>query len=99
MNEWMNRLRHLFGRHRFEGELEQEIRLHLATRAAELEHSGLTRRDSLAQARREFGPIALAQEESRAAWRFGWIEDLFSDLRYALRGFRRNPAFTLTAVL
>jgi len=28
-----------------------------------------------------------------------WIEHTFQDLRYALRGLRRNPGFTLTAVL
>ena len=28
-----------------------------------------------------------------------WIEPTFQDLRYALRGLRRNPGFTLTAVL
>jgi predicted permease len=29
--------------------------------------------------------------------RFHWIGDLFSDIRYAGRAFRRNPAFALTA--
>ena len=28
-----------------------------------------------------------------------WIEHTFQDLRYALRGLRRNPGFTLTAVM
>ena len=27
-----------------------------------------------------------------------WLEDLFSDLRYAARAFRRNPGFALTAI-
>ena len=38
------------------------------------------------------------QEETRSAWQFRWLEDLASDLRYAARGFRRNPAFAATAI-
>ena len=99
MNEWINRLRHFRSRGRFEGGLDDEIRFHLENRCAELEASGLSSRDARAQARREFGSVALAREESRAAWRFGWLEDLAADLRHALRGYRRSPAFTLTALL
>jgi predicted permease len=99
LREWMNRLRHL-GRHsRFEGDLDDEIRFHIDSRQAELEASGLSESDAHAQARREFGSIARMAEDSRAAWQFRWLEDLAVDILYALRAFRRNPAFTLTAVL
>ncbi len=27
------------------------------------------------------------------------LDSLFRDVRYALRGFRKNPAFTITAIL
>ena len=96
MREWFNRLR---GRASgFDAALDDEIRFHLETRAAELETSGLSRSAALLQARREFGSTALAGEESRAAWEFRWLRDLACDLRHALRVFRRSPAFTLTAV-
>jgi predicted permease len=52
----------------------------------------------MAQARREFGPAARMHEETRSAWQFRWVEDLASDLRYAMRGIRRNPAFAVTAI-
>src|SRR5579871_1533850 len=95
----MKRFRHLFGRSRFERELDDEIRFHLEARAEELESSGVSREEAMARARREFGSRALAREGSRAAWRFQWLEDLAADVRQALRGFRRNPAFALTALL
>ena len=56
-------------------------------------------RDAVAQARREFGSITRVAEDSRAAWQFGWLEDLAGDLRYGLRSFRRSPGFALTAIL
>jgi hypothetical protein len=37
-------------------------------------------------------------EDSRAQWQFRWFEDAMADLRYAGRGFRRRPAFALTAI-
>jgi len=98
-SEWINRLRHLGGRRRFEGDLDDEIRFHIETRAAELEDSGLSRPDALAHARREFGSLTLVREQSRAAWQFRWLQDFAADLRHSLRACRRSPAFTLTAVL
>ena len=58
----------------------------------------LTRPAALAQARREFGNAARMTEDTRSAWQFRRLEDLAADLRYAARGFRRNPAFALTAI-
>src|SRR5579863_5223904 len=99
-SEWINRLRHLFLRpSRFDDEFDDEVRFHMDSRIEELQATGLSPSDALARARREFGPVARAGEESRAAWKFTWVEDLVSDLRYAIRSFRRSPAFTITAVL
>src|SRR5882672_10612851 len=98
-SEWINRLRHLGRRSRFEGGLDDEIHFHIETRTAELEESGLSHADAHAQARHEFGPIARMSEDARAAWHFKWLEDFIADIRYALRAFRRSPTFTLTAVL
>jgi macrolide transport system ATP-binding/permease protein len=97
--EWVNRFRYAGRRVRFDDELDDEIRFHLETRAAELERSGLSRDDASAQARREFGSTTRMREESRSAWQFQWLEDLGADLRYAFRSFVRSPGFTVTAVL
>jgi len=97
--EWINRLRYAGRRARFNRELDDEIRFHMETRTAELEQSGLSHHEALAQTRREFGSVARMREDSRSAWQFAWLEDLLADLRYAFRAFRRSPGFTLTAVL
>src|SRR5437763_5172380 len=98
ITELLQRLSYLAGRRRFDNDLDAELQFHLETRADELEAAGLTRSAALVQARREFGNAAHVQEETRSAWQFRWLEDLASDLRYACRGLRRNPAFALTAV-
>ena len=95
----MKRVLYFGRRTRFEDELDCEIRFHIEMRAAEIEETGVSRAEALAQARREFGSVGRMRDESRAAWQIRWIEDLAADLRYALRGFRRNPGFTMTAVL
>ena len=42
-------------------------------------------------------------EQARQAYRdratLPWLESVLRDVRYALRGFRRNPVFAVTAIL
>ncbi len=96
--ELWNRMRHLGSREKFESDLAEEIRIHLEMRAEELEAQGLTRKEAKLQAKREFGPSARAQEDSRRAWHFQWLEDLGGDLRYAWRAFLRSPGFAAAGI-
>src|SRR5829696_1520342 len=49
--------------------------------------------------RRAFGGIDQMKDtyRDRRGWR--WLDDLQRDLRFAVRGLRRHPGFTLVAVL
>ena len=91
LSEWMNRLRYLGRRSRFDDDLDVEVRFHIESRTAELIASGLSARDAVTRARVEFGSIARAVEDSRAAWQFRWIEDLAADLRYGFRILPTQP--------
>ncbi len=93
-----NRFAWLFRRSRFDRELEDEIGSHIQACADDLEQGGMTRAEALRQARRQFGPMLRSREESRSAWQVRWLEDLVSDLRYAVRALRRDIALTLAAV-
>ncbi|HZU28326.1 MAG TPA: ABC transporter permease [Bryobacteraceae bacterium] len=99
LRELWRRVRYLGRRTRFNSELNGEIEFHIDCRAAELIDEGVAPEEARARARREFGSSRRAIEETREAWQLHWLEDLFSDLRYAGRAFRRNPAFACTAII
>src|SRR5579884_214433 len=79
--------------------LRDEIDLHLAERAAELQAAGMTPECARAEARRRFGNVALKQEESREVWMTRLLSELRQDLRYGCRAMIANKAFSALAVL
>ena len=88
-------------------DLDDEWRFHLAERAAELRALGMSEPEAMAEALRRFGdPDALHADFARAGTRrarvlrvFDWLDDWAYDLRFAIRQFRRAPAFSVVAVL
>src|SRR5215469_895966 len=98
-NEILRRAAFLGRRSQFDRELDDEIQFHIETRAEELQEDGLSAREALARARREFGSRARSAEDSRAPWRFQWMEDLWRDLTYGVRAFAKSPGFTAIAIL
>src|SRR5215471_18722568 len=98
-HEILRRAAYLGRRSQFDRELDEEIRFHIESRAEELQDDGVPAREALERARREFGSRARSSEDSRAPWRFQWIEDLWRDLIFGVRAFTKNPGFTAIAIL
>jgi putative ABC transport system permease protein len=79
--------------------LREEMALHLAEKAAELEAAGMTTERARAEARRRFGNVTLKHEESREIWISRFLSELGQDVRYGLRMLVKNPTLTIVAVL
>ena len=92
-------LKRLFSRRSLYGELSEEIRAHLEEKIEELVAGGMSRKEAAARARREFGNVTLAEEDSRGVWRWPSFENLFMDVRYGLRQLHRSLGFTAVAIL
>ncbi|HWE85288.1 MAG TPA: ABC transporter permease [Terracidiphilus sp.] len=98
ITELLTRLRFFVLRKR-PSELEQELQFHIHESIASKVAAGLSATEARRQALIEFGGIEPTREQceqQRPAW---WLGTVRQDIGYALRGFRRNPAFTISVLL
>jgi hypothetical protein len=89
----------LLHRSQMEGEMDEELRAHIANRADDLERSGLPRAESERRARIEFGGQERYKEECREERGGVWLESLWSDVRLGLRTLAKSRGFSALAVL
>jgi putative ABC transport system permease protein len=99
MSEFLRKLNWLVHRSRKEADLHEEIQFHLNEEAELHRCHGLNREQASRAARRDLGNVTLVEEKTRDTWTWAFLETLAQDLRYALRGFRDHPGFTITATL
>jgi predicted permease len=93
------RVRSLFQSRRVDQDLDAELRDHLDRQIECHRAAGLSPDDARAAALREFGNIAVIQEQVRDTRGLNLIEDTLRDLRYAFRSMRRAPGYTAVAAL
>jgi predicted permease len=84
-------------RTRLERDLDRELRYHLERRVADLMSDGRTEAEARRLAHRELGGVAQVQEAVRDTWRWGWLDALVRDGRYAIRSLARSWVFALGA--
>ena len=79
-------------------ELDEELRFHIEQSTQANMAAGMTLQEARRQALITLGGLERTREEAheqRPGWLLGTVRQ---DTRYAVRGFRRNPVFTLTVI-
>jgi predicted permease len=98
IQELLTRLRFLLS-HRPHGDLNEELQFHIDQSIQEKVDRGTPPDDARRQTLVEFGGVERTREQCREQLPGWWIETVAQDIRYALRGFRRNPVFTITVIV
>jgi putative ABC transport system permease protein len=96
LRSWLRTTLH---RSRTENEMDAELRFHIEARADDLARTGVPREEAMRRARIEFGGIERVKEEGREARGANLVETFVQDVRFGLRILRKNPGFTVVAVL
>jgi putative ABC transport system permease protein len=92
------RFRAIFHRAAVERELDDEMRYHLERETEKNARRGLEPQEAARRARIEFGGVDRFKEDARDARGVRTVETVIRDLRYAARGLRAHPGFTLAVV-
>src|SRR5580704_11175423 len=93
---WLRRLGH---KPLVEKRLDSELHFHLEQQIADYIASGLSPDEARRRANLEFGSVEGFKEECREARWENRLELLLHDIQFAFRGLRKNPRFTLVAIL
>jgi predicted permease len=86
-------------RSRHAEELEEEMRLHVELRAAQLSTDGVPPEEADQAARRQFGNRTAWKERATDLWAFTWLEEIGRDISFSARILKKNPVFMISAVL
>lgn len=103
----LRRFFRLVGRHPpIEQDIDAELGFHFTAELERLVARGYSEAAARQHAERQFGDVRRTRSElvriergrRRKERRVSWLEDLAQDLRYALRGIRRQPGFAAVIV-
>ena len=95
----LSRVVAVFRQRQDDGELDQEMEAHRALLVDDYRRRGLSEDEARRAAHVTLGNATQLREAHREVRGAPMLEELVRDLQYALRGVRRQPAFTAIAVI
>jgi predicted permease len=107
LRRWLAALRELVTQERHEADLDRELRSHLDAEAAERMEEGTAADEARFAAKRALGHVPTIEAETRKSWSWARVASVLrqigmgsrKDLTYALRSLRKQPGFTLAAIV
>jgi putative ABC transport system permease protein len=88
----------MFGLENRRKDLLQEIETHIEIETQQNIEAGMAPDEASHAAKRKFGSVLVAVEQSRSVWGALWVENLLRDIRYAARSLSSVPVYTATLV-
>jgi predicted permease len=99
LNDLLYRLRALIHRREMDAEVDDELRDHLERETEKYRRAGFTPNEAVRRAHLALGGSEQVKQQSRDSRGTKFVEDLFQDLRYAMRSVAKTPGLTALIVL
>ncbi len=99
LRAWFYRFAGLFRKSRTDAEMAAEMQAHIDFLTERNVASGMSPDDARNSALREFGGVEQIKETAREQRVWRWADEFVQDIRFGARMLRRNPSFSILAIL
>src|ERR1022692_2865184 len=95
----LSKMKALFGQRQADAAFGEEMLTHLDMLADKYQREGMTPKQAVRAARRQFGNTSLLKQRQRESRTTMFFAHVFGDARYAVRQLAKTPVFTLVCIL